>query len=392
MKLFSDTIKQSWLKLLAGVALLAAFACALWVNYGVRAPVEARDDTIGLVIDYDELKRLSDGSDGIEFSDILRKASLAGATGLAIRERILSDWEIAGDVTVISGGQLKFQLEAKYGSSAGDEIAGYTIVPSKTYILTKDPLVNEQIYSLMVAKKRYPESFILEDYMCIAAQLHSSERANLGLGFPLAQLEEAAAAGFEIIPRLRSWQPTTAESLAETFRWAAKIPNLVGIGFNDTSVPGGGTDPDVQELLANEVKKLGKPLVSFEFYDQIGMPGLMMRLDNNLLRAHAIAENEIRNYTNFQDAMDRYSLAVSERNIRYIFLRFYGLDNPAASMQSNIDLIADVHEGLLATGLKIGSPKPIQDFQVNKALVFLGHRRHRRRRVAHRPCPCPVFQ
>ena len=366
-----NNIRQHWLKYLAALIILISFACAIWINFGIRAPVEARDDTIGLVVDYDELKRLADGSYGIEFSDMLRKASLAGATGLAIRERILADWEIAGDVTVISGGQLRFQLENKYGDSAAGELAGLTIVPSKTYILTKDPLVYEQIFSLLDAKKRYPESFELDGYMGIAAQLHSSERANLGLGFPLAHLEEAAAAGFEIIPRIRSWQPTTAESLAEAFRWVARIPNLVGIGFNDTSVPGGGTDPDVQELLANELKSLGKPLVSFEFYDQIGMPGLVTRIDNNLLRAHAIAENEIRNYTNFQDAMDRYSLAVSERNIRYIFLRFYGLENPAASMLSNMDLIADVREGLLATGLNMGSPEPLQAFKIGKLPMFL---------------------
>ena len=373
MKFLSGNLRQSGLKWLAAAVLLAAFICALWVNFRIRAPIEAKDDTIGLIVDYDELKRLADGSYGVEFSDILRKASLAGATGLAIRERILADWEIAGDVTVFSGGQLKFQLENKYGESAADDIAGITILPGKTYILTKDPLVYEQIFSLLKAKKRYPESFELEGYKGIAAQLHSSERANLGLGFPLAQLEEAAAAGFEIIPRLRSWQPTTAESLAEAFRWVKMIPNLVGIGFNDTAVPGGGTDPDTQDLLASAVKDLGKPLVSFEFYDQVGMPGLVMRLDNNLLRAHAIAENEIRNYTNFQDAMDRYSLAVSERNIRYIFLRFYGLENPAATMVSNMDLITDVREGLLATGLNMGSPEPLPAFKIGKLpLILLG--------------------
>ena len=369
-KQISSRERQSWLKWLAAAVILAGFICSLWINLGIRAPIEAKDDTIGLIVDFDELKRLADGSYGIEFSDMLRKASLAGATGLAIRERILSDWEIAGDVTVISGSQLILQLGTKYTSEVDYMFDGIRVVPSKTYILTKDPLVFEQIFSLLDAKKRYPESFRMERYMVIAAQLHSSERATLGLGFPLAQLEEAAELGFEIIPRLRSWQPLTPESLAESFRWTAMIPNLVGIGFNDTTVPGGGTDPDIQDLLASKVKELGKPLVSFEFYDLIGMPGLMMRLDNNLLRAHAIAENEIRNYTNFQDAMDRYSLAVSERNIRYIFLRFYGLENPAASMVSNMELIADVREGLLATGLKLGSPKPLPDFHVSKILTF----------------------
>jgi len=371
MKLYSSNTKLSGMKWLAIAAVLAAFVCALWINFGIRAPVEAGDRTVGLIVDYDELKRLADGSYGIEFSDMLRKAELAGATGLAIRERILSDWEIAGDVLVFAGGQLRFQLENMYGDDIGNALSGLTIAANKTYILTKDPLVYEQIFSLLDAKKRYPEAFSLNGYMGIATQLHSSERANLGLGFPLAQLEEAAAAGFEIIPRLRSWLPVTQESLEETLLWTSRIPNLVGIGFNDLSVPGGGTDYATQDLLAAEVAKLNMPLVSFEFYDQTGLPGLVTRLNNNWIRAHAIAENEIRNYTNFQDAMDRYSLAVTERNIRYIYLRFYGLENPAASMLSNMELITNVREGLISAGFRMGTPEPLPAFTVGWLLRYL---------------------
>ena len=371
MKLFSDKLRKPWLKYLALAVILISFICGLWINFGIRAPIEARDKTVGLVVDYDELKRLADGSNGISFEDMLRKAHLAGATAIAVRERILSDWEIAGDVLVFAGGQLKFQLENMYGDSIDDALAGFKIEPNKTYILTKDPLVYDQIFTSLDAKKRYPESFNLSGYMGIATQLHSSERASLGLGFPLAQLQQAAAEGFQIIPRLRSWLPVTNENLAEAFSWVAKIPNLAGVGFNDTSVPGGGTDPEIQDLLAEQVALLGKPLVSFEFYDQTGLPGLVTRLNNNWLRAHSIADNELRNYTNIQDAMDRYNLAVTERNIRYIFLRFYSLENPAASMLSNMDLITYVRDGLVASGFQMGTPQPLQSFTVNWALRFL---------------------
>ena len=370
-KRLSEQVKQNGLKWLAAAVILVGFACALWVNFGVRAPIEAGDRTIGLIVDYDELRRLAEGSHGVEFADLLRDAYSAGATGLAIRERILSDWEIAGDVSVFSGGQLKFQLEAKYGESFANSTGGMEIVPSMTYVLTKDPLVFDQILTALESKGRFPESFEVEGYRCIAAQLHSSERANLGLGFPLAQLEEAAAAGLEIIPRLRSWMPATEEGIVEAFRWVAMIPNLVGVGFNDLMLPGDGTQPEVLDAIAAEVVALGVPLVTFEFYDQGGMPDLVARLDNYLIRAHAISETEIRNYTIFQKAMDRYSLAVSERNIRYIFLRFYNLASPAASMESNIELITQVRDGLLTTGLSMGSPEPLPNFKIGGAPMFL---------------------
>jgi len=365
---YKSKILQSGLKWLAIIVLLAAFACAMWVNFCLRLPTEARDRTVGLLVDYDELKRIADGSHDIEFPDMLRKAALSGATGLVVRERILSDWEIAGDILVFSGGQLGFQLETKGG---GGGIADLSIVPGKTYILTKDPLVYEQIFSLLDAKRRYPEPFEYPGYLGLSTSLHSAERANLGLGFPLAQLEQAAAEGFQIIPRIRSWEPVNGSSLAEMMRWIGKIPNLAGIGFNDQSLPGDISNPVLLDRYQEAIAPLKKPLISFEFYDQTGLPALAARLDNNLLRAHAIAENELQKYADSDDAMARYSLAARERNIRYIYLRFQGLIDPAASMLSNMELIEKVRGGLTGDGLLVGNPEPIPAFKIPTAPMFL---------------------
>ena len=367
-----NKMRQFGLKWLAVVAISAAFICSLWVNFGIRAPVEARDKTVGLMVDYDELKRIADGShDDIDFADMLRKASLAGATGLVVRERLLSEWEAAGDVIVFSGGQLGFQLENQYGESAYEMTTGLEITPSNTYILTKDPLVYNQIFSLLEVKARYPKSFTIPGYMGIETQLHISERVTLGLGFPLAQLEEAAAAGYQIIPRLRNWEPLTQNSLTETFRWVGMIPNLAAIGFNDQTMPGDGTVPIIQDRLAEAVATLNKPLASFEFYDQVGLPGLATRLDYNLMRVHAISENEMPRYTDFRIAMDRYRLAATERNIRFIYIRFQGLINPAAAMLDNMDLITGVHDGLIADGLIVGNPEPIAAYKIDRISMFL---------------------
>ena len=379
-----EVLRKSWLLCLAVILLIVAVACSLWVNFGMRMPVELKDRTVGLLIDYDELKRIADGSMDtdsgldIEFSDMLRKASLAGATGIVVRERILADWEASGDIIVFSGGQLSFQLETSLSGFAPQadnyiQTSGMleSIAPEKTYILTKDQLVHEQIFSLLETKRRYPESFEFSGYMGIVSNLHSSERATLGMGFPLKQLEEAAEAGFQIIPRLRNWEPVRRENLIEVFSWVARIPNLAAVGFNEQSIPGDATNPVLLDHYEAAMRPLNVPLVSFEFYDQIGLPALAARFDDNLLRAHAIAENELQNYTDFDKAMDRYALAAAERNIRYIYLRFQDLINPAASMEGNMELIADVRSGLIEKGLQVGKPEPIQASFIPMPVMFL---------------------
>jgi len=366
-----DRILKSSLKWLAIIVLLAAFTSSLWINFGLRAPVEARSKTVGLLVDYDELKRIADGSYNIEFPDMLRKAALSGATGLVVRERILSDWEIAGDILVFSGGQFTFQLENIYGKPISEIIPDIQIVPGKTYILTEDPRVYSQIFSMLEAKRRYPEPFEYQGYAGIAVSLHSAERANLGLGFPLAQLEQAAAEGYLIIPRIRNWEPVNGNSLTEVMYWIGKIPNLAGIGFNDQTLPGDISNQILLDRYEEAMKPLRKPLISFEFYDQTGLPALASRLDNNLIRAHAIAENELQKYADFDDAMARYSLAARERNIRYIYLRFQGLIDPAASMLGNLELIEKVREGLMEDGLQVGNPEPIPAFSAPLIPLYL---------------------
>ena len=370
MKYISKTPVLKWLAILF---ILAAFVCGLWVNFGLRTPAEAGDKTVGLMVDYDELKRIADASFEIEFADMLRKAKLSGATGLVVRERILSDWEIAGDVTVFSGGQLRFQVEAQQGQAHPEAMPDIEIKPEKTYILTKDPQVFEQIFSMLDAKRRHPESFEYQGYFGIETSLHSSERAFLGLGYPLARLEEAAAQGYQIIPRIRNWEPVTTANLQEVARWVSMIPNLTAIGFNDQTVPGDGTDPIIQDRLADSLAPLEKPLVSFEFYDQTGLQGIAERLGNEIFRVHAIAENELTKYTNQQDAANRYKLAATERNMRYILLRFQGLINPAASMLDNMELIEFVRSELEAEGLNVGNPELLPEFSIPlPALILLG--------------------
>ena len=402
-KLPGNKLRLSGLKLLTVAVLIVALVSALWINFGIRAKAEVSNRTVGLVLDYDEIVRLAAGNPNLTFADMLRLTREAGATGIIVRERLLSEWETSGDIAVFTGAQLRFQLEnisrelsrELYGELSGalpgklpnevviesqiipELLSGILpgtipeIIQTNTYILTKNESVYLQIMSLLKAKERYPEAFDFPGYFGISVQLHSSERGSLGVGFPLEQLELAAAEGFQIIPRLRNWEPLTPESSAEVFRWVNMIPNLAAIGFNETSLPGGGTKPELQEILAEAIAPLGKPLVSFEFYDQVGLPGLAERLNYQLLRAHAISENEMFKYTEFDETMNRFKLAASERNIRYIYLRFQGLINPGATTKTDLEWIEGIKDGLIAEGLSLGTPKPIENYKVPFAATFL---------------------
>lgn len=341
---------------LAAALMTVALAASLWVNFQ-RLQVESRNRTLGLLADYDELQRISDSVPDVEFADILGKAQRMGITGLVVRERLLSDWEAAGKVTVMQGGQLQLILDLRKDLTQTEAISQQKIVPQaqRTYILTKEHDVFNQLFSLLEAKKRYPVAFEMGDYLGIEVQLYSGEKSTLGLGYPMEELQLAADLGLEVIPRVRSWAPVSGENLAEEFNWVSQIPGLAAVGFNDASVPGGDS-PHVLDKLAEAVGPLDVPLVSFEFYDQAGLAALAGRLDQKLIRGHAIAENELKKYTDNEEALDRFSLAAAERNIRYIYLRYSNMDNPAAAMEPNMEYTKYIRESLEAEGFLFGSP------------------------------------
>ena len=64
-------------------------------------------------------------------------------------------------------------------------------------------------------------------------------------------------------------------------------------------------------------------------------------LNKETVRVHSIAANEINTYTP-QSAIDRYELAVSERNIRSLFVRFFDMSEPASSLEKNLDYLSDL--------------------------------------------------
>ncbi len=356
---------------LAAALILISLAASLWVN-AQRLGAESQDQTLGLLADYDELRRISDSVPDVSFEDLLGKAQRMGITGLVVRERLLSDWEAAGQISVLQGSELQVLLDMRKDLVQTEALSQQRIEPQgeRTYILTKAHDVFNQLFSLLEAKKRYPVAFEMGDYLGIEVQLYSGERAALGLGYPMDDLRTAANLGLDVIPRVRSWAPVSSENLAEEFNWVSQIPGLAAIGFNDAGVPGGDS-PHVLDVLAEVTKPIGVPLVSFEFYDQAGLPGLASRLDNRLIRAHAIAENELKKYADYDEALDRFSLAAAERNIRYIYLRYSNMDNPAAAMEPNMEYTKYIREGLEAQGFSFGTPGTLSMPAVSYPLKFI---------------------
>jgi len=338
-----------WLRLLAVCLIIVGLLTSLLVNFErIRAEKDYR--TAGIMVDYDELLRCAQAQN-LEFGDVARKAYKAGATGIIVRERLLDDWVKAGKLAMLSGAEL--ELYANTGLIVMPE--DLDISESATYIFTEDQAVFDQVYEMLETKKRRLQVVNIGDYQVIQANLYTGELSFLGTGYPVEDLKAAADLGMDVVVRVRNWAPVNQENIQTAVKTIGKVPGLAGVGFNDESLPG-GDNPQALAYMAEEIGKLEVPIVSFEFYPQAGFESLANLLGSNkVIRAHAIADNELKKY-NVSQALDRFKLAADERNIRYIYVRFFGMDQPVAALDSNLEYIKEVKAALVDEGFELGRP------------------------------------
>lgn len=351
------------LQWLAIILIAAGLAAALSVDFS-RIKAEEAYQTAGIMVDYDELSR-SAQSRGMSFEEAARKAYKTGATGIIVRERTLDDLEKSGRIVILQGAELKVNLQ---GGQFGQDAATMAIDDSASYILTESQPVYDQILNLLEAKKRHPNPLTIGQYKAIETELYSGELSLLGVGYPLEDLEKAAGLGMTAVPRIRNWAPVNEESIQAEIDAVAAIPGLAGVGFNDETLPG-GDNVNALTYFAEDLQALDVPLVSFEFYDQAGFNTLAGLIGDRVIRAHAIADNEIKKY-NVASAVDRFRLAAAERNIRLIYVRFFGMDQPVAALDTNLELIKQVKAGLAREGMTAGTPGSLPPVMPSNAIQF----------------------
>jgi len=172
-------------------------------------------------------------------------------------------------------------------------------------------------------------------------------------------------AGLRVVPQVRDWGKSGMESIDAVVASLKEIPNLSLVAFNDRVIPG----RDNPRYFAQKIGELNVPVGIFEFFPQQGLEQLAVLLNKNAVRIHGLAENEMVKYTEDQ-AVDRFNLAVTERNIRVLFIRFFGLDRPGTALEGALLFVERVKDNLVKEGFKVGQASQLAGVPYSSWLVF----------------------
>lgn len=325
-----------------------------------RVKNENDNRKVNLLLDYDEVRSIALANE-LALESLLRQYGQAGATGVLVRERTVEDLQRQGIAVVKSGSELAL-LKASYPELMPK------LVPQEelTYLMFTDEENYSYVLEQLELKKKNVQGQKEGELWLIALPLTEKEFIKLGVGFPLQDLQALEVSGLSCVPRIRDWGEVTGEGLELLERTLEKLPNLSLVTFNDENITGANNLPGLAQIMED----LGVPVASFEFFNQAGLYKMATLKDKNLVRAHAISENEMMKVTPEQ-VLDRYKLAVSERNIRVLYVRLFGLANPDRVLDSTIEFISAVKSGVESEGYQLGTAESYGSLPSSRILLVL---------------------
>lgn len=337
----------------------AALVPAFWLA-GQRVGAERDFRQVEMAVVYEDVALLAGLLDR-EPAAVLEGLREQGVTAVLFREPTLNQAALAGEFTVLSAAEL------------GDEPwfagADFELHPDHLYLVTRDERVFERLSRQMEMKVPSSRSYVTADGpFVVAAPVPGLHLDVLGAGFPAHGLEQAAAAGLNVIPQVRAWPGVTPAGLTLLAETLAEMPGLSAVAFNDPTLPG---YPGLVHVLARELGPLGVPVTDVEFFPQAGVKQLGRTMPARQVMLHAIPTHEMARYTPAQ-AADRFVLAAVERNARVLLVRFFFDAYHAGDVwAANSAYLKDIAARLEAAGLVLGAPKAPVPWAPPRVLVVL---------------------
>lgn len=356
---------NKWVQLLTAVVIISLLA-AVYTAYK-RYDLERQHREVALAVVYDEVANLA-RMKGISPVEALEQFGASGVTTVLLKETTVGDAVQNGEFIHRTGRELLLLNDSGLPGRLNGEFSTQ-IKPDFRYLIFSDQLVFERVKGQLAAKEAPVKTWELDGIYIIETGLGWVSVENLGIGFPKSAVNDVQSAGMDIIVQVRTWSQVTPEGLHRVFREIAKIDNLTGLAFNDPVLPG---VPGLIRPLAYEIQDLGVPIVQIEFSNQIGLAGLGLMLDKNVLRLHTITleEDAKRNYS-LAGMVDRFTLAAEERNNRVLLFHTYSKADAPDMLQMNLQLVEKVRDRLTAGGMQVGDASLLQLLNLSRLVTFV---------------------
>jgi hypothetical protein len=373
---------QQALALLVLLSILLSF----WVGYQ-RMVAEEHYNKLSFVVNEADARSFS-GATGKTLAEVLSEMKKRGVFNILFKEASLGSLIQSGDLTVYKGYSLQSHPRYK------DMEDNIPLKETMTYLVLENDTWLKNLKNFALPK--IPGAVLYEkgkvDVLAVPSMLPQDQKEvpsaslgyeEVGIGFNQTLADAVASMDMGIVPQIRTWKGIDANSMKLIYDEIKNLKNIRLILFNDPVIP--GYPDEIQAFSAYFKNKDGKvlyPLGTIEFSDQIGSEKLAQNLDKWVVRLHTISNGEMRNFTGDtpQDkvlgkkaAIDRWQLAVKEREMRALLVRFWSMETPGLSYKENMTYLEDIKNALEEDGFVFsnGDFERLQMPQTPKLIILL---------------------
>lgn len=347
-------------KILACVLVVALFAAghAAWK----RHVMERDHREVELALVYSEVADLAQTRQGTSALDLLASFRRYGVTTVLFKEDTPSMLEARGEFVIGKLNELQVILPGLFPRG--------TVDPAVTCFLTYNEEAWNRVAEVMRAKGLPATREKLGNgRYAILTPVSEDKLEQWGLGFPWHLVKEVAGLELNVLVQLRTWPEVDGREIKNFCGQLAGVPNLAGILFNDDKLPA-YKDKELMRLLGAEINKLDVPLVQIEFFNQQGFNKLARLVDKHVVRLHSIAPEEMSQYQP-GEALNRYELAVTDRNIRVVLFRLFSGVEYKDLLVTNLENVRQLRASLENKGFHFGRAALFNPLVVPKWQVFL---------------------
>ncbi len=320
------------------VVIAGGLAVAGWIGYQ-RIMVEQANSTVAVAVDYNDVLRTA-ALAGRPPQEILAQIKATGVSHVAITELTLSDL---------------VKTRRLFNTASSAVFLAEPNVP---------PAVRKRIQKQLIGKLPRPEGTTPQgqryDYYTHLLRI-APQVEEIGVGYDEA-VEAVREAGLSIVARP---QPkfVQEQDIALAIAAAGDIKADIVV-FAGTQVL--GYQKQIEQT-ARALRQSGLKFGYVELAPQAGEQTLAHHLDYKFIRTHSIPQAEMEQISP-QRALDRFSLAVSERKTRLCYVRlFFNQGNP---VKYNLTYLDQLIERLKRDGFTVGSPQyfnsvPVPDWALS---------------------------
>ncbi len=324
-----------------------------------RHQTEVANSTVELVMDYEDISELAQ-IEGVDRTDLFRQFREAGISTLAVYDVTLEKLHKSGQVSVIAGADLMGQNRTGLMESAlwRQWLEAGLLSSEYIYVVGEQTVVfNELREDLLRRFGSRVAQLTGGSVPMLAIKGHAEKLLEMELGISSAEMNDAAAQGFLVIPRPANYAQVKAEDIQAFFARVGKVKAVSAVIFSGKEALG---YPQLMKQTLDGLKQHQLTLgliehpVQLQFYHQDGLLPLVPQLDYQAARVYSISKAE-QPKLSLSAATDRWALSDQERNIRINLMRNYEQAIPGKTLiETNLQYVADTKQAIEAKGYSIG--------------------------------------